>query len=1304
ATALWKALQEGFVIPQTQVYKFYLADEAQASSTPSAELGHEPTVAYRFLHDRVQQAAYSLIPVEQKQATHLQIGQLLLGNLSTAERDDRIFDIVNQINIGKPLLSNPSEQQQLAELNLNAGQKAKASTAYDAAKTYFQVGIDLLEINAWTAAYRLAFDLHFHLAEASLMSGDFQSLEETVITLLESANSTVDRAKIYVLRVAQYSLQGLFSESIQAGLEGLQNLGITVEREALSQLAQDEFAAVENRLHDRAIATLLELPTATDPTVQAAIELLIILQPPAYIVSDFDLYSFATFRAVRLSVEQGNTAESIKAYATYGFLIGLLHSQYQRGLEFADLALQLSYKLNNKFQQSGACFMLGCCIQVWAKPIQGAAEINYQGFLAGLESGEIPHAGYNLYSNICNRLFQGENLSDIAIDIDNFWLIGEKLKHDFLLSILAACRFFVNQLAQSLDEQEQMETAEQAWVERSEALQSHTALGTYYILQMHRACLIQSFKPDVHYVTEGRKFLGGCAGFTTSAGYCYYGSLILVSHYFNVPEVERNDLLQQIDRNQAQLQLWSESCPENFLHKYLLVEAERSRLEGRHLDALDLYDRAIAEATTNGYLQEEALANELAARFYLNWGKEKVAAVYMQEAYYCYARWGARAKTDDLEIQYPNLLRPILQQAAQTLNPFETLTSIAAPKLSIHSSTTTNRSSGTSINTALDFAAILKASQSLSSTIQLDDLLRQLTQIILQNSGGDRCALILLNQGEWQVRAIATPDTTELCSEALNTYSDLPIQLIHYVKNTQEVIVIDQCQTSLPVVDPYLNQHCPKSVLGLPILNQGHLVGILYLSNQSTSGIFTDDRVLILNFLCTQAAISLENAQLYQKAQDYAQQLEQSLEKLRISELRFQKLADNVPGLIYQIRIKADGSASTSYVSSGCQTLYEVAAEDLMAGRHDLRDFEHPNDQAGVLQAVIESAQNLTPFRHEWRIVSPSGTMKWVKAASQPERCEDETVWDGIMLDITDRKRAEEAVLQKSQELEQALQNLQMAQLQTVQNEKMASLGNLVAGVAHEVNNPLGFLNGSIDNVKDYVQDLLDHLALYQQHHPDAAAPVQANARDIDLEFLHDDLLKLLDSMKGATDRIRTISTSLRTFSRADTEYKVSANLHDGLDSTLLILKYRLKANEYRPTIQVTQDYGDLPLVECFPGQLNQVFMNILANAIDVFDEAAQHLSFDDLAAKPQEITIQTAVLDDHNAVEIRIRDNGVGMTEEVKTRIFDHLFTTKGVGKGTGLGLAIARQIVTEQHGGSLHVQSELGQGTEFCIRLPLS
>lgn len=290
------------------------------------------------------------------------------------------------------------------------------------------------------------------------------------------------------------------------------------------------------------------------------------------------------------------------------------------------------------------------------------------------------------------------------------------------------------------------------------------------------------------------------------------------------------------------------------------------------------------------------------------------------------------------------------------------------------------------------------------------------------------------------------------------------------------------------------------------------------------------------------------------------------------------------------------------------------------------------------------------------------------------------------------------------QEVQKKTAKLQLSQLQLIQSEKMASLGNLVAGIAHEINNPISFLNSSLDHAKSYMQSILQHLALYQQYCPHAAVAVQEHAKAIDLEFLAEDFPNLLNGMQRATDRITSISTSLRTFSRADTERKVSVDIHEAIDSALLLLKYRLKADQHRPAIQVIQAYSELPPIECFPGPLNQVFMNILANAIDAFDEAAQHTSWADLEAKPQKITVRTAMLPEQNSLEVRIRDNGAGMSEAVKAHIFEYLFTTKASGKGTGLGLTIAHQIVTEKHQGRLEVQSDLGQGTEFCIRLPIT
>jgi signal transduction histidine kinase len=355
-------------------------------------------------------------------------------------------------------------------------------------------------------------------------------------------------------------------------------------------------------------------------------------------------------------------------------------------------------------------------------------------------------------------------------------------------------------------------------------------------------------------------------------------------------------------------------------------------------------------------------------------------------------------------------------------------------------------------------------------------------------------------------------------------------------------------------------------VLCGPILNQGKLIGILYLENNLILGAFTTSRIQILNLLCAQAAISLENARLYQTSQQLYQQ-----------------------------------------------------------------------------------SQNY------------------------------------------------------AQQLEKYLQELQQTQLQLIQSEKMSALGNLVAGVAHEINNPVGFISGNIDEAIAAVKDLTEYLELYHEKFPNPGEEIAEKAEEIELEYLLEDLPKMLSSMKVGCDRIRNISTSLRTFSRADSSSKVAVNLHEGIDSTLMILRHRLKANENRPEIQAIKVYGNIPPVKCYPGQLNQVFMNILANAIDALEESNSQRSYAEIQANPNQITIKTEVTADNQQVAIKIQDNGLGMSEEVKARIFDHLFTTKSLGKGTGLGLSISRQIVQETHGGSLTCESVLGQGTEFTIWLPI-
>ncbi|OYD98636.1 hybrid sensor histidine kinase/response regulator [Nostoc sp. 'Peltigera membranacea cyanobiont' 213] len=301
-------------------------------------------------------------------------------------------------------------------------------------------------------------------------------------------------------------------------------------------------------------------------------------------------------------------------------------------------------------------------------------------------------------------------------------------------------------------------------------------------------------------------------------------------------------------------------------------------------------------------------------------------------------------------------------------------------------------------------------------------------------------------------------------------------------------------------------------------------------------------------------------------------------------------------------------------------------------------------------------------------------------------------------------KTLEKRVAERTAALSRVLKDLQESQLQLVQTEKMSALGQLVAGVAHEINNPVGFIHGNLGHASVYFQDMINLIDLYQQHYPNPVPEIQEEIAAIDLKYMLSDLPNLISSMKEGVQRIRNISTSLRTFSRADSDRKVYCNIHDGIDSTIMILKHRLKASEERPEIQIIRDYDNLPDLECFIGQLNQVFMNLLANAIDALEESNIGRTYIEIEANPNQILIQTTLAENNNHILIRIKDNGVGMSADVQQKIFEYLFTTKPVGQGTGLGLSIARQIVVEKHEGTLEVNSALGEGSEFIIKLPIT
>ncbi|HLO51196.1 MAG TPA: ATP-binding protein, partial [Kamptonema sp.] len=1133
ATALWKALQESLVIPTTKIYKFFTQSEREEVWQASAN----PT--YRFLHDRVQQAAYLLIPEEQKQLTHLAIGQLLLQNIDKAQQNERIFEIVNQLNYGISLLSPLTQCEQYAQLNLRAGRKAKESTAYSAAQNYLAQGIQLLTASGWNVNPNLMQSLYEEAAEVALLNCDFEQMESLIQVVLQRTITLLDRVKVYELKLQAYQVQNQQLQAITVGREILQKLGISFP-ELVTSLEIQQY--VENTLASLpscAIEELVNFPVMQDANALAALRIMTSLVPSVHQAAPH-LFPIIACEEVNLSLKYGNSPFSAPGYADFGIIVSTVLNKLEESYQFGQLALKIMDKFSERSVQSMTQFKVAAFNQSNRESIKQAINLLKESYQVGLETGDSVHSLVSTSFRLMYTYLSGvEGLETLLEELAIYQAKFATSQH--FLSWAHILRYSIKNLTEFSETPSCLgsdASDEAQYVSRLCKENDELALHLFYLCKLMLSFFFRDVAVAIQDADVGEKYLKAGVGMPSAPVYYYYDSLARLTLYPTVDPSQQVKLLSQVETNQAKLGIYVSAAPINYQHKYFLVEALRYCNLGNRAEAIDLYDRAIAGAKASGYTQEEALANELTAKFYLDWGKEKVAQAYMIEAYYCYARWGAKAKVTDLQKRYHQLLSPIFEQprAAESLQETIAHGTIAATKTS------------SSISEALNLATLLKASQAISGEIELDKLLTTLLEIVIANAGASKCVLLLKQEIELKVVALVEDRNLAqlLPSIPLELSADVAISLVNTVKrNLEPLVLADARINSQFAADAYIQKHQPKSILCSPILHQGQLIGVLYLENNLTVGAFTSDRIEVLNLICSQAAISLENARLYQAAQE-------------------------------------------------------------------------------------------------------------------------------------------------------ALTELQQAQLTIVQSEKMSALGNLVAGVAHEINNPVGFIAGNLKEAQQTLKDLVEHLNLYRARAPETE--LAAHAEDIDLDYIIEDLPKMIDSMQTGCDRIKNISTSLCTFSRADTNHPVACNIHDGIDSTIMILKHRLKANEKRPEIKVIKEYGNLPPIECYAGQLNQVFMNLLSNAIDAVEDSNQGRKYAEIN---NQITVKTELSDDKKQAMIRIKDNGSGMSAELQSKIFEHLFTTKGVGKGTGLGLAIAYQIV-EKHSGFLNVNSTLGQGTEFIITLP--
>ncbi|MBE9209524.1 AAA family ATPase [Nostoc sp. LEGE 06077] len=877
AAELWEALQAGLVLPLDSSYKIPLVLNEQPEAELLTDSLPQP-ITYKFLHDRVQQASYSLIPDEQKKATHFQIGRLILQKTSLEEQKEHIFSLVNHLNYGIDLLSSESEKYELAELNLLAGKKAKAAAAYESAMRYLKIALILLTTNSWHQQYELTLKVYQEAAEAAFLGGDFEQLELLAEAVVQQAKTQLEKVKVYELRIKSCEVQRKLIAAVQLGLEVLEMLGIKLNQAPSELDIQQAIQETTSNLAGKGIEDLINSPSVTDPHKLAAIRLIASLVPAAY-QSAPALFILMACQQVNLSIQHGNTPFSASGFADFGVVFSGLSQDIEAAYQIGQLALNLLSRLDAYEVRSQVLFKVATFITHGKHHVRETLPLLEDAYLSGLESGDLVHTGYSA-SNRCQYAYwSGAELTSLEQEMAKYSkaiaqihqetaLKWHQVFHQAVLNLIGLSEQPGLLIGEAYNEEQLLPFHIQS--------NERTVIHYVFLNKLILCYLFGEFAQAVENASKAEEYLDGVTGWLNVPLFHFYDSLVQLAIYPSAASAHQKLLLDKVNNNQAKMRKWADHAPMNFQHKYELVEAEKSRILGQYWQAMTDYDRAIAGAKAQGYIQEEALANELAAKFYFERGREKVAQIYLTDAYYGYSNWGAIAKLRNLEAKYPQIVGRLSERKTANLDKNRLIHSL-----------------NHSMSGAFDLATVMKASQALSGEIVLDKLLAKLMHILLENAGAETGCLILDKADNLFIEASGKFGETEINvrqSTPVASSLQLPISLINYVQRTKENVVLNNATSEgVFTTDSYIVLHQPKSILCSPIVNQGKLVGILYLENKLIAGAFTPERLEILQLLSSQAAISLDNARLYHDLAEYNRTLETKV-KERTLELQARNL------------------------------------------------------------------------------------------------------------------------------------------------------------------------------------------------------------------------------------------------------------------------------------------------------------------------------------------------------------------------------------------------------------------------------
>lgn len=800
--------------------------------------------AFKFAHDRIQQAIYSLIDENSKKELHLNIGRQQLNQTPKDLIDDHIFTIVNHLNHGIELIEDKKELLIIAELNIKASQKAKLTSAFYESFEYIKNAIVLLPEDPWKANFDLALRVFEEAAESAFLAGQFKEMWEFTNEILANNTNVLTRVKAYEIQINAYKAENQLKKALSTGLEILKELGERFPKKASMLTVFPDLIKTVFMLRNKNLEVILSLPEAKDPIKKASLRILANIAPSSY-WGDPKVFPHIIFRMCQISLKHGVIAPSAFGFATYGvIMIGVLN-KIKTGYPYGKIGLELIKRFNAKEWVAQVYTPVYALINIWNEHIKNTLKPLLDSYHIGMETGAIEFACINANIYCIHAYAIGKPLDILEPEIADYSQIIRQYKQETNLMYNEVFRQsalnFMGKAADSLKLNGEAFNEDQLIADGIEQKNRTISFQIFF----HRSILGNYFG-DADFAFENalkaEELLDAVLAKIEVAIHAFHFGLAAAyaspKKYPNASSV--------LDKSISKMKHWAKNAPENFEHKLYLLLAEQSRNKNQHNQARDFYDLSINKANENGYLQEEALANELAGKYHSVRGNNLQASFYLRNSYQNYRDWGAGAKLAQLSKQYPVELKGLIDDSFLAE---EILTS--EKKMSLSS---------------LDLNSILKVSTTLAGEVVFEKMLNQLMRIVSENIGANRAALILPTKDQLILTAYWEVGQQEMSIQntRLDESKNLPITLIRYIERTRlEVLLGSAWQDQLHGKDPYLQSHKAKSVLAMPLINKNELQGILYLENTLLESAFTSENAMFLHFLSSQIAVSIENAMLY---------------------------------------------------------------------------------------------------------------------------------------------------------------------------------------------------------------------------------------------------------------------------------------------------------------------------------------------------------------------------------------------------------------------------------------------------------